>query len=410
MLFLYGIAVFLQPGLGGRLRQGLRCRWVFPFLLLYAFTALSLLWSTDLERGAFILEKKAALFALPILVALDGQLSRRLVQGAMLSLVAGCVLALWIALGHAAWQYAQTGGASAFFYHRLGRVLDEFNAVYFSFYVLMSLVFFGCLLRKKAFSILDAVWLRGLVAVTLISGVILLSSRLFIVLALLYGISCFAVGRRRSSGLSPGSRGVGEKWVLAASLVALAGLGLFLNRGRFIELAGSRFEMLEQEEFRWDTPFNGLTLRLLFLKFGWEALREEQAVVQGLGVGDVRQVMNDMVRRYKLYHGNPDLGDTGYLNYSLHNQYMETWLQAGLPALAAWLWLLAWGWKAGLNPDRRETLLWLVLAITAFSFFESVMERQRGLAFIVFFLSTLYSNKTHEDTERTTAGIGLQVE
>jgi O-antigen ligase len=45
--------------------------------------------------------------------------------------------------------------------------------------------------------------------------------------------------------------------------------------------------------------------------------------------------MDAKIVQYNLYHGNPSLGDRGYLGYGFHNQYMETWVQAGLPALAA---------------------------------------------------------------------------
>lgn len=406
VLFIYGGTVLLQPSPGERLRRALRQYGLLPFLALYAFTALSLLWSEDLYRGAFILEKKTALAALPVLMALDSQISRRLVCGSMCSLVAGCVLVLWAALGCAAWEYKEAGESSVFFYHALGRPFGEFNAIYFSFFVLVSIVFFDFLMRERAIPIPGPGWLAVAVSATLALGLVLLSSRLFIALGLLYGIVWLAGIRQEQKVFS----GRGGSRALAILLIAAGALAIVINRGRFREVAESRFEVLRQEEFRWDTPFNGLTLRLLLLKLGWEALNEENAVAQGLGVGDVRQAMNGLVRRYNLYHGNPELGDTGYLDYSLHNQYMESWLQAGLPALAAWLWLLALagrkGWKAG----RRFPLIWLVLFTTAFALSESVLERQRGLVLIVFFLSALYSNKAYEGPEvaRTEADARLE--
>lgn len=397
VLFLYGLTVLLQPGLYGRFRQALRNPLVLSFLLLYSLAALSLLWSADLGRGGFILEKKAALCALPLLLAMDGQLNRQLIREAMASLVAACVLSLWIALGHAAWLYSGSGDTSVFFYHKLGWIFDELNAVYYSLYVFMSIVFFDHLIRERAFPWLSSGRLRAVVWIALGLGIILLSSRLFIALALVYGLAALA-GKWRSSG----------KWALAGLLAAFGLMAFVLNRGRFQDLLDSRFEVLRQETFRWDTSFNGITLRLLLLKFGWLALQENHAAVQGLGVGDVRQAMNDYVLRHNLYHGNPELGDTGYLDYSLHNQYMETWLQAGLPALAAWLWLLAYSWRQGMKAGWRFPLLWLVAAVAALALFESVLERQRGVVFIAFFLSTLYSNRKHENPEIPNGGTDAQ--
>ncbi|MCO6492454.1 MAG: hypothetical protein J5I98_28820 [Phaeodactylibacter sp.] len=396
---LYGLAVLVQPGLRERFRKALKQKWVFPFLALYAFTAFSAFWSADLARAAFVLEKKSALVAFPVLAALDGQLSWRLVRQAMLCLVGACVLALWAALAHAVGQYPVAGDISVFFYHHLGWVLDEFNAVYFSLYVFMSLVFFDFLVREKAFSFIKPAWIKGLVWGTLALGIVLLSSRLFILLAVVYGLVRLTLGRKGGGGLG-GVRNRG--WVIL--FLAFALLAVLVNQGRFRELVDSRFEVLQQEQFRWDTPFNGLTLRLLLLRFGWQALEENQAWAAGLGVGDVRPEINSLILRHNLYHGNPELGDTGYLNYSLHNQYLETWLQAGLPALAAWLWLLAMGWRAGLREGILFPLLWLVLAVASFSLFESVLERQRGVVFFVFFLSALYSSINYENPEIPSTG------
>lgn len=399
-LFLYGLTVVLQPSLASRMKIALSHIWILPFLLLFGFTALSLLWSGDMVRGGFILEKKTALAALPILLAVDTHFSRKHAEMAMLSLGAGCLLALWIAVGLACLSYFEGDGASVFFYHRLGWKLDEFNAAYFSFYVFMSIAFFDGLIRNKAFSFFSPVLIRVVIWVTLGMGIILLSSRLFIFLSIVFG----TVRLAETSRVNAEGRARRKRFVLVFGMLVLGVSAILINRSRFQDIASTQFEVLQQDQFSWDTPFNGLTLRMLLLKFGWEALQENQAVFQGVGVGDVRSEINKLILKYNLYHGNPELGDMGYLDYSLHNQYMETWLQAGLPALAAWLWILAFGWRRAVVERCHSPLFWLMLAITAFSFFESTMERQRGIVFMVFFLSVFYSKSTYEDPKVSIGG------
>ncbi len=378
--------VLMQESLAERFRRALREKWVYPFVLLYFFNALSLLWSADLGHGWLVVEKKSALLALPLAVAMDEGFNRRVLQYAMLSLIAGCGLGLLASLGHAVWLYFTLDETAVFFYHALSWVLDEFNAVYFSFYLLMAVVFLDHLSREKAFLLLERTGVLPALYAFFAAGIVLLSSRLFIFLLAGYGfLRLLQLG---------GSQIAGKRWRWGLSL----GLLLFISgvlmlgftRSRFQQLVDSRFDVLTQERFEYDAPFNGLTLRLLFLKFGWEALQEERALWAGLGVGDARRQMNATIRAYNLYHGNPQLGDKGYLDYNFHNQYMQSWVQAGLPALACLLCLLGYGWYAGLQMGWRHPLICFVAVITAFACIEGVLERQRGVVFIAFFLSSFF--------------------
>lgn len=383
-IFLYALAVLFQGDLAGRFREALRQGWIYPFLLLYFFQAASLLWSDDIMAGWFVLEKKASLLVLPLIIGMDTRLRGEMLHALLFSLIVGCAAALAFCLSYAVWEYVRLGDPAVFFYHRFSWPLDEFNAMYFSFYLFTGLAALHYLVREVDYPPLHRRWTQVILFATLLVGLLLLSSRLFIVLTGIYVLLAVLQA-------IPGKM----RWGWTLGLLLLTS-GVFLSgftRERFGQLLDSRFEVLRLERFEYDTPFSGLTLRLLFLKFGWEILLEKNAWLTGVGAGDARSEMDAKIVQYNLYHGNPSLGDRGYLGYGFHNQYMETWVQAGLPALGCWLWLLAWGWRRGIQNGRRYPLIYLVAALTAFALVEDVMERQRGIVFVTCLLSSFYATQ-----------------
>lgn len=388
----YVLAVLSQPGLGSRFRGIWRSRWIYFFLGLYALHALALLWTDDFGMGRFILEKKASLFVLPLFIGMDRSLNKRTLRHAMFSLVLSCTIVLFFCLLLAGWRYGQTHDAGRFFYHRLGQPIPQFNAVYYSCYFFTALVFTNHL-SATGYEWLSKQWVRSGVSGWLLLGLLLLSSKLFIAMTALYLLALMAHHRFRRA-----------TWGWGIGLGALlAGILVFgLTRSRFQELIDSRFEVVQQEQYRWDTPLNGLTLRLVFLKFGWEIIQRENALLTGVGPGDAQQKMNAAIKRRNLYHGNPQLGDSGYLGYNFHHQFMELWVQVGLLGVLLFAGLLLqgliWGWGFG----WRHPFPLLVMTILGFSFIESLLERQHGIVFVTYFLYSFITVFSHERSRSET--------
>ncbi|GJM32584.1 MAG: hypothetical protein DHS20C18_15850 [Saprospiraceae bacterium] len=385
VIILYICVVLWSNPLLDALKNAARQKWLYPFLALYLLHILSLLWTQDIEHGLFILEKKASLFLLPIAIAMDLQIKKEMVYQAMFSLIIGCSLALWFCSIYACWNYLQIADTTVFFYHELGAPLDKFNAIYFSFYAFLSLVFLFELERKSEL-FQGKKWLQALLLFSLLGGLVLLSSRLFILLTLLFLL--FIGLRRFQSGAFPWRYKLTA--ILALIFLGIGILSTSFPQQRFKELRGSDFRVLQQETFHWDTPFNGLTLRLLLLKFAMEILAEKQAFLGGVGVGDAQNELDQTFIKHNLYHGNAELGDQGYLGYNTHNAFMELWLQIGIGGLFFFTIILGQAWGFSLNTGYYA-LVFMVLAITGFALIEGILERQRGIVLITYFLSIFYT-------------------
>ncbi|MEZ5038820.1 MAG: O-antigen ligase family protein [Saprospiraceae bacterium] len=389
VILLYGASVVLQPELGKRCWQVLKTRWVWAFWLFYGFHALSMAWSTEVNVAQFALERKASLLFIPLFIALDRKIDLDILRHSMLSLILSCCISIWICLFLALCNYLETGIPSFFFYHAFSWPLDELNAIYFSFFAFSSLVFSHFLIRV-GYRLLLNDWCQFVIIFTLSTGLILLSSRLFISLTLLFLLRLAILNYAQLV-----SKKLRFGWIIVLPLF-IGGVSFFSQtRDRFNQLLDSQFSVLQQDQFQYDTPFNGLTIRLLFWRFAGEIVEGERAFVLGLGIGDAQAAMNQTIVKHNVYHGNPNLGDHGYLGYNFHNQFVETWVQLGIVGLLLWLLLLGlfikkWDYKWS-NP-----VIYFFLAVLTFSVIESILERQHGIVFFAFFLSIFQITSKYE--------------
>ena len=393
LAIIYVLSVILQGDLPARMRKAMRYRWIIPFVLLYVLHLVSLFWTEDLAAGWFVLEKKAALLMLPLALALDRFLSRERLQDAMVSLILGCTAAFWLCVLNAIWQYRIYHDTVVFYYHSFAWPLDQFNAVYFSLYVFFSLVSLDHLVRRADYPLFRRLPVRIVVFASLMLALLMLASKLFIVLSFLFLVYVAL----RESRLRGGGR-KGTAWVGTVGAVLIVGgvLSLGFARDRFTDLFESQFEVVNMEQYSYDTPFNGLTIRLVLLRFGAEILNRPGVWLTGTGAGDTQNEINDLIRKYNLYHGNPHLGDKGYLDYNVHNQFVETLLQTGVGGLLCWILILVQASLVAIRRGAGSPFFFLVLAILLFATIESLLERQRGILFLTFYFSIFYLNPEEE--------------
>lgn len=389
---LYLLSVLSQEALPERIKNLSKIKWLIPFLAFYLVHLISLAWTENAGMGLFILEKKTAFLVLPLAIAMDAHFDSRVIQRSYLTFITGCGFALVGCLGIAAYQSFLTGKGYFFFYHSLGAPLD-LNAVYFSLYVFSALALLLYLYQKET-SIIRK-YARGaiLLASLFITGLLLLSSKLFIVLL----IGLLLIAFLKGSGIF--QWGLQKKLMGAVVVIGVLFAGIFLLRTpekRFYDLFTSNFEVLHQDEFHWYTRFNGLTLRLLFLKFGWEIIARPPALFFGVGAGDAQWEMLRIKEKYHLYLGNAYLADSGYRGYNFHNQVMETWVQTGLLGVCMLAWLFVGAFRHAFKSRRALPLILMLIALTAFLGSESYLERQRGIVFLVYYFSTLYIFKDYE--------------
>jgi O-antigen ligase len=175
--------------------------------------------------------------------------------------------------------------------------------------------------------------------------------------------------------------------VVAATLIGLsvAVISFFpVTRERIQDIFNSNWTGILRNDYTLNaSTYTGLTLRVSFWKIAIKRMYEDKILFFGVGTGDATDYMNEAYREYGLL-------DAGFLDYNLHNAFLEVLLEFGFAGLAYYLLLLACMIRFAIL--KRDQILFLTLAIIiSFGMTESVLNVNKGIAFFFFFFSFLMS-------------------
>ena len=342
-------------------------RWEWTYLswalalpiLLFAIYLTGYLRFADVPKAWPLLERKAALLAIPLFWALSRLHWPRIRVRLYLWLLAGIFTAATFMLIQSLTEFIRSGNWEAFFYHHLTPPI-AISPIYFAWYLAVAL-FWPLREASLPFGQRPHTFIRGALLVLLL----LCASKLFTVITLLLLATQWMKHHRP----------IRFKWgyVIAGIAIILLTLPAGL---RIAELIRQDLEVVTWDSYRYDTPFNGLTLRLVQLRFGWEIMREEQAWMTGVGPVNAQSRLDEKYHVYQMYTGNEALGDRGYLDYNFHNQWMETLVATGIPGLATLILTAGLLIIATYHSGAFASII--AISIT-FMLSESVLEREQGI-------------------------------
>lgn len=352
--------------LSGNLLQNLKCAFTQPLglcmILFFLIHVISLFFSTNKEEAWHMVERRVSFIAIPFLLS-GYRPSLKEIRGILLSFVSAVFIALSICLLIAFSNYMETKAINVFFYHALSAPLET-GAVYLACFVLISihiLLFF----RKTIPTYLFLIFLFAFII-----SMFLLNSKMMLVLLVISFVVyvLMQISNKKALLLT---------FALIVSMITVTVL-LPQSRSRFEFELQSNTQVLSQDTFRYDTPFTGSTLRLTLWKFSQEIVKENNAMLMGVGSGDYQNLLNKKYIEKGIYTGNPQLNDTGYIGYGPHNQFVETYLYIGLLGLVTLVGIFAI-LILKLIKKRNYLLLQLCFIFGAFLLTESALSTQKGI-------------------------------
>lgn len=351
--------------------------WLWSFFALYIIHAF---FSVNTPEGFAIVERRASLFFLPIVLV--GRLyARAELKSILFSFIAGVLFSFLICIIQAFYIYTQQRDVGVFFYQELSKIVGG-GAVYLACYCVIAI---HCVLFyfKEINKFLAVVLL-----VLLVTFCILLNSKLMLALLLLSFIVTIWLNFKSKI-----------RYVLLASALVAAMLCLFIPaiKQRVVVELSARLSVVEQSTYQYDTPFSGTSLRLVLWKFSFQLLNEKKAWLTGVHTGDFQDLLNTKYKTTGLYTGNPELKDTGYLGYGPHNQYIEILLSMGISGLIVFLGLLFYASKSIFRNGNYLAYATLII-FCLFFITESVLSMQRGIVAFVFF-TLLFNNLQFQNSE-----------
>ncbi|MES2688926.1 MAG: O-antigen ligase family protein [Bacteroidota bacterium] len=354
-------------------------------LLMLAFFLVhitSVLFSSNTAEAWAIAERRLPLIVFPLLVFNQHILS--CFKKVLLSFCAGVTLAGLICISRASWLFFDQGLYTGFFYHKLSSAIG-INAVYLSAYSVLSIIILlnTAEIRTKG--------IKELLICFLLLLSVLLSSKMMLFILVLYLL--LHISRRVKS--------TGYKKLGAAGLVVICALVFLIPgvRKRFNKEFSSKFNVVTQSHYTYDTPFSGTSLRLVLWKQSLAIVRSENAWLTGVGSGDFQDKLNEKYKETGMYVGDPANNNTGYTGYGPHNQYIETLLYSGIPGLFIFILLLALQLRSAI---RWGNWMWGAFAILCMLFFlsESALSTNKGIVFYALF-STLFYARSYFNSSHT---------
>ena len=315
-------------------------------------------------------EKKSPLILIPLMWILSRLSWKKVRFKIYLWLTSAILIGGLVMLVGSSLAFIDSGNWNEYSYHLFTSHI-QISAIYYSLFIVCVLAIAPTSSDLPISKTMDQIIRGSLVVLLLLSA-----SKLFVFIGL--SIVCIRWFRTRNT------MKVGWKQVAIGLVIGLLSIPVII---RTVSLSNSNLEIVTQDQYNYDTPINGLTLRLIQARFGLEVLNQENAWLLGVGPAMNKSKLDNRYKAHNMYTGNPELGDRGMLAYNYHNQWMETLTAIGLPGFFLLILVFA-GLIVVANFYRVDTSIIIVFAI--FMFTESFLERQQGVVLFAFVASIFF--------------------
>lgn len=361
--------------------------WV-PLAPFFAYILLQILgiWSSNNTSAAsFVLEKKLSLIVVPVLLLTGPIISKTKVMLYQRLLSYSALAGSALLLVSSAYKYTQTGYDDTLYYHAFANSsFLTLHAIYFSLYVSMAVIYF--LYSFSEGNRNHQIFHTISIAILLLTLVLLSSKTLFFgtILAVIYW---FVKGLNYSF----------KKKLIGGSIVLILASGVLMIdspiKKRYAEILDSNWSTINQNQFEYNTELNGLTLRLIFWKQGLYILKENGAVMLGIGTGDIQSILTDRYTEIGLYTDENSPNPVGYQTYNLHNQYMQELFASGILGLSIFIFLVLYFLIRNFKHNPYFFIYFVIFSI--FCLTESAFERQKGVVLFALLASiSVHKNET----------------
>lgn len=348
------------------------------FSSLFVLYILSAFLSSNFTEGMHIIERRACLIALPLII-LYYKLEWKEIKWILISFTTAILIGFVICIFNAISRYFINSNSEVFFYHQLSSIL-QMNAVYLSAYTLIAIQFL--LYSLDDFS--RVISFCSIICLSIFC--ILLNSKLMLLLLLF----TFIFWMIKSNSFK-------YKYLLSAGLLVIVVLSLFFIpnvKNRFRTELDSSLSVVSLQKFNYDTPFTGITFRLTVWKICFEKIKADGKWLLGYHVGDFQDVINSEYKRKNIFLGDNISKTTGYFGYGPHNQYIEMLFSVGIFGLMLFFYLLI-NIINCFYRHKNHLGIHLIALFLIFFCTESVLSTNKGIICFSYFV-LLYYQFQHE--------------
>jgi O-antigen ligase len=370
---LFVAACFFQQPLNTSFQKLRQSRfWIIP-VVYFIWLAFSHFWDSSGGYRLRDIERYLILFFIPPAMAVAPEQMGKFIKKACLVFVAVTVGICILSLVRSYQEYQLNHDYRVFYYQYLAEQTG-LNAIFLSNYCLASiawLLYYGFLGQKEEnrkqgwrqymFILITIVFLLGMIFMLSSKLLIFLTLIMMIVFVLLLGYV----------------KGFFLRAIIITSLIVVAGL-VAVSQLTYLKW---RIDSTELKMYQGESDNqNGIAIRLYMWKAVSGLIMERPVIGHGIRGGRL-----ETLAKYKT--DGFEMGVQG--DYHAHNQYLESWLMAGIPALILLLSMMFTAlWRA--IKLKSFLLLLMVIHFMVQCVFESTFEVQHELVFYIFFIFLFY--------------------
>lgn len=335
------------------------------FFLFFIWHAAGFLFDPDTHAVWQSLARKFSYIAIPLIMILLDKDGQELGKWAIRGFFAGLLVSGAHMLSLALVKIISGGSMGTFIYHNfMGPYI--LGPIYYSWYLSVALCYLA--LRKPEKAIKKFRFGLGTFFLVLLLFCV---SKLFIIVTIPVLLWSFLKNTMKLQGR--------ERFIIPLAVVVILAAGSVPILHRLSSLKNTKLEIVEQEKYSYNTPLNGLTFRMVLWRLAGNIMVDEKAWLTGTGIGSRQDILDSYYKKFGLYTGNQDIGDTGYLGYNFHSQYLETMIGTGIPGLILLFSILSFIFFTKSSKLFFPLIVYVFIMI--FFLTESVLERQAGIVF-----------------------------
>ncbi|MCC9135134.1 O-antigen ligase family protein [Pontibacter silvestris] len=360
-----------------KFRLAIQNKLLLLFLSVFVLQVVGLFYTSEMGEGLGKIERKAALFVLPLVLASSERIKRKHILYVLTAFILACTVLCFYALFSILNVYGSLNNVAA-----LTETIDEIinlHHAYSGMYVVFAAALSLYIVLFKEFDIkISFKIVYFFLSAFLFIFLIILAARTSVIISFILIVILLLSNLKLATQ---------KRFIVSTVLVFLAAAIVVIT------FPNTKTKIVQFYELR--GIHSPLTPRLIQWKCCFNILQEQDAWIFGVGTGDVQKHLQQCYMNEKFWGERYE--------YNAHSEFLEEMVRHGLFGVSLLLVSVLCPLALSIKRKKHLYIIFLIVFIMC-SITESTLSRQKGVVFFALFNSMLafsYLNKSKRHVQTT---------